>query len=183
MIQPAGGEGIWAAERLGPDEVRVSYPGYIGEMPEDYQDSEDFMGSDNLFSFAEEQDWYGGDGTFNFHEVYGDQSIDLRSGSKYLSQRQLEEELEQMVPDVTVKDMMDKIGDERFVDDQSGYGQVACIRDDLPNPDLATLWVAPTGSVTAPFIPWRMGIEEVPPEHRYLTKDSPSTFLDPDYQD
>jgi dipeptidase len=186
MIQPAGGEGIWAAERLGPDEVRVSYPGYIGEIPEDYQDSGDYMGSGNLFSFAEEQGWYGGNGTFNFHEVYGDQSIDLRSGSKYLSQSELEDELEEMAPEITVKDMMDKIGDERFVDDQSGYGQVARIRDDLPNPDLATLWVAPTGSVTAPFIPWRMGVDEVSPEygeHRYLTKDSPSTFLDPDYQD
>lgn len=186
MIQAAGGEGIWAAERLGPDEVRVSYPGYIGEMPEDYQESEDFMGSDNLFSFAEEQGWYDGEGTFNFHEVYGDQSVELRSGSKYVSQAELEEELQEMAPEVTVKDMMDKIGDERFVDDESGYGQVARIRDDLPHPDLATLWVAPTGSITAPFIPWRIGVEEVPPEygeHRYLTKDSPSTFLNPDYQD
>lgn len=81
--------------------------------------------------------------------------------------------------------MMDKIGDERFVDDESGYGQVARVRDDLPHAELATLWVAPTGSITAPFIPWRMGVEEVPPEfgeHRYLTKDSPSTFLDPDYR-
>jgi dipeptidase len=186
MIQAAGGEGIWAAERLGPDEVRVSYPGYIGEMPEDYQESEDFMGSDNLFSFAEEQGWYESGEPFNFHEVYGDQSVELRSGSKYVSQAQLEEELQEMAPEVTVKDMMDNIGDERFVDDESGYGQVARIRDDLPHPDLATLWVAPTGSITAPFIPWRMGVEEVPPEygeHRYLTKDSPSTFLNPDYQD
>ena len=186
MIQAAGGEGIWAAERLGPDEVRVSYPGYIGEMPEDYQESEDFMGSDNLFSFAEEEGWYDGEGAFNFHEVYGDQSVELRSGSKYLSQAELEEELQEMAPDVTVKDMMDKICDERFVDDESGYGQVARIRNDLPHPDLATLWVAPTGSITAPFIPWRMSTEEVPPEygeHRYLTKDSPSTFLAPDYLD
>lgn len=187
IIQAAGAEGIWAAERLGSGEVRVSYPGYIGEMPEDYQQSEDFMGSDNLFSFAEEQGWYDPDGgnPFNFHEVYGNQSVDLRSGSKYLSQRQLEEELQELAPDVTVKDMMDKIGDERFVDDESGYGQVARLRNDLPHPDLATLWVAPTGSITAPFIPWRMGAQEVPPEfgeHRYLTKDSPSTFLNPDYR-
>ncbi|HET7327590.1 MAG TPA: C69 family dipeptidase [Nocardioidaceae bacterium] len=188
MIQAAGGEGIWAAERLGPDEVRVSYPGYIGEMPDDYQRSRDFMGSDNLFSFAEKQGWYDPDSgePFNFHEVYGDQSLELRSGAKYLSQAELEEELLDLAPDVTVADMMTIIGDKRFVDDESGYGQVVRLRDDLPHPDLATLWVAPTGSITAPFIPWRMGVQDVPPEygqHRYLTKEAASTFLDTKYQD
>lgn len=188
MIQPAGGRGLWAAERLGPDEVRVSYPGYIGEMPRDYQKDRGFMGSDNLISFAEKKGWYDGDSgePFNFHDVYGDQSLEMRSGAKYLSQAKLEEELEQLAPEVTVKQLMDKIGDKRFVDDESGYGQVVRLRDDLPHRDLATLWVAPTGSITAPFIPWRMGVRSVPPEfgeHRYLTKDAASTFLDPDYQD
>ncbi|WP_460463820.1 C69 family dipeptidase [Arthrobacter pigmenti] len=187
MIQAAGGKGIWAAERLGPDEVRASYPGYIGDMPDNYQRSRDFMGSDNLFSFAEKQGWYNPDsgGSFNFHEVYGDQSLELRSGAKYLSQQELEEEMRQLAP-VTVGEMMTLIGDKRFVDDESGYGQVARLRNDLPHPDLATLWVAPTGSITAPFIPWRMGVQEVPPEygqHRYLTKDAASTFLDTGYQD
>lgn len=186
MIQAAGGEGIWAAERLGPGDVRVSYPGYIGVMPDDYRRSRDFMGSENLFAFAEKQGWYDDGDRFNFHDVYGDQSLELRSGAKYLSQRQLERELRELAPDVTVADMMAKIGDERFVDDQSGYGQVARLRDDLPHPDLATLWVAPIGSIAAPFIPWRMGAESVPPqfgEHRYLTKDAASTFLDTTYQD
>ncbi len=156
MIQTAGGEGIWAAERLGPDEVRVSYPGYIGEMPEDYGDSEDFMGSENLFSFAEEQGWHEDGDTFSFHEVYGDRSLELRTGgAKFVSQADLEGELEELAPEVSVKNMMDMIGDERFVDDESGYGQVVRLRDDLPHPDLATLWVSPTGSITAPFIPGR----------------------------
>lgn len=30
LIDYAGGQGLWAAERLGPDEVRVLYPGHIG---------------------------------------------------------------------------------------------------------------------------------------------------------
>lgn len=186
MIQAAGGEGLWAAERLGPDDVRVSYPGYIGEMPDDYRRSRDFMGSANLFTFAEEQGWYDDDDVFSFHDVYGDQGLELRSGAKYVSQEQLEEELLELAPDVTLTDMMTMIGDERFVDDESGYGQVAQMRDDLPHPDLATLWVAPTGSITAPFVPWRIGVTDVPPEygeHRYLTKDAAASFLDPDYQD
>lgn len=185
MVQKAGGRGLWAAERLGPNDVRVSYPGYIGEMPDDYQDSRNFMGSDNLFSFAEKQGWYDLSEPFNLHEVYGDQSLPLRSGAKYVSQRRLERELRALAPDVTVSDMMTMIGDERFVDDESGYGQVARLRDDLPHPALGTLWVAPIGSITAPFIPWRMGVTSVPPEfgeHRYLTKDAASTFLDTDYR-
>ncbi len=54
----AGGKGLWVAERLGPDEVRVDYPGYIEEVPQDYQEDPDYMGSENLISFAVEQGWY-----------------------------------------------------------------------------------------------------------------------------
>ncbi len=55
--------------------------------------------------------------------------------------------------------------------DSSGYGQVAHLRANI-HPDLRTLWVAPGPPVTAAFVPWRMGVESVPPEyqrHRYLT--------------
>lgn len=38
LINFSGSQGLWVAERLGPDEVRMSYPGYIGEIPDDYQD-------------------------------------------------------------------------------------------------------------------------------------------------
>ena len=40
------------------------------------------------------------------------------------------------------------------------------------HPDLRTLWVAPGPPITAAFVPWRIGVEAVPPEyrrHRYLT--------------
>ena len=33
MIQFAGGKGLWAAERLGPNSIRASRPGYIKEIP------------------------------------------------------------------------------------------------------------------------------------------------------
>ena len=29
MIQFAGGKGLWAAEKLGPNSIRASSPGYI----------------------------------------------------------------------------------------------------------------------------------------------------------
>ena len=43
VINFAGGQGLWIAERLGPDEVRMSYPGYILEIPPDFQDDPDYM--------------------------------------------------------------------------------------------------------------------------------------------
>ena len=35
VIEFAGGVGLWVAERLGPDSIRASRPGYIGEIPVD----------------------------------------------------------------------------------------------------------------------------------------------------
>ncbi|RYP46931.1 hypothetical protein DL769_011361 [Monosporascus sp. CRB-8-3] len=37
----AGEQKLWAAGRLGDDEVRVLYPGYIEDFPVDFSDSED----------------------------------------------------------------------------------------------------------------------------------------------
>ncbi|EAR21960.1 dipeptidase domain protein [Nitrococcus mobilis Nb-231] len=50
----AGGRRLWVAERLGPNEVRVLYPGYIEEVPPDFRDHPDFMGAENLIGFAVE---------------------------------------------------------------------------------------------------------------------------------
>ncbi|WP_119065883.1 C69 family dipeptidase [Rubrobacter indicoceani] len=183
VINFAGGEGLWVAERLGADEVRMSYPGYIGDIPEDYQDDPDFMGSDNLISFAEEQGWYDSDSgePFNVHEVYGDQDAPMRSETV----EEIEGRLTDMGSEVTVNDMMATVRDPIVSSDTNGYGQVARLTGDRRHDDLANLWVAPTGSVTAPFIPWYIGATEVPPEfgeHRYMTKGAASNFLNPDYQ-
>lgn len=183
----AGGRGLWVAERLGPDEIRVSYPGYIGDIPRNYQESPDHMGSDNLISFAAEQGWYDRNSgeSFNVHEIYGDQDLNLKKGPKLLAPKEVEQELKELAP-VSADEMMAMVRDPRIADDEAGYGQVAQLRADLPHPEiLSTLWVAPTGSVTAPFIPWHIGVSRVPPEyrmHRYLTKDSAPTFLDNDFQ-
>ncbi|MDZ7645417.1 MAG: C69 family dipeptidase [Woeseiaceae bacterium] len=73
MIEFAGSQGLWVAERLGPDDVRVNYPGYIGDVPADYLSNPDFMGSENLISFAVEMGWYDPDSDepFNVDRVYG----------------------------------------------------------------------------------------------------------------
>ncbi|KAK5079775.1 hypothetical protein LTR70_007587 [Exophiala xenobiotica] len=184
----AGGAKLWAAERLGPNEVRVSYPGYIEEFPVDFEDSTDYMGSPNIVSFAVDQGWWSRNGTkpFNIFEIYGvqgDEYTARNGGFKYMSQAQLENETLAMVP-VTEKDLMQRVRDYRISDDEAGYGQVVSLHAET-QPDLIRIWNAPTGSVTAPFNPWWLGVQSIPPEygqHRYLTKDAASTFLDPDFQ-
>ena len=95
-----------------------------------------------------------------------------------MSPKEVERELSNITP-VTVDEMMEMVRDPRISDDEAGYGQVAHLRDTLEYQELGLLWVAPTGSVTAPFIPWHMGAQQAPPEyrqHRYLTKGAASTF-------
>ncbi len=178
LINFSGSQGLWVAERLGPDEVRMSYPGYIGEIPDDYQDDPDFMGSDNLISFAVEQGWYDPDAgePFDVHEVYGAQDAPMRSEGVI----EIERKLGELAGDMTFREFMDVVRDPSISQDSNGYGQAARLAQDVAHPDLRTLWVAPTGSITAPFVPWRMGVTSVPPEfrkHRYLTKGSATTFV------
>jgi dipeptidase len=185
VIEMAGGEGLWVAERLGPDEVSVAYPGYIGKIPDNYEEDPDYMGSENLISFAVEQGWYDPDSgePFNVQEVYGD-GEDLSAGPKLMAPKEIEAELEGLAP-VTIEEMMGMVRDPRIADDDAGYGQVADLKADLPHEELATLWVAPTSSVTAPFIPWRIGVKDVPPEfgeHRYMTKGADAEYLNEDYR-
>lgn len=184
----SGGLKLWAAERLGEDDVRVLYPGYIEDFPVDFANSSDYMGSPNIVSFAVEQGWWNPNGTapFNIFKVYGAQGANYTArdgGFKYMSQAALENATRAMVP-VTEKDLIERVRDYRISDDEAGYGQVVALHPDM-DPDLIRIWVAPTGSVTAPFNPWWLGVKNVPPEygqHRYLTKDAASTFLDPDFQ-
>ncbi|KAJ4361742.1 hypothetical protein N0V95_001635 [Ascochyta clinopodiicola] len=184
----SGGQKLWAAERLGQDVVRVLYPGYIEEFPVDFMNTTDYMGSPNIVTFAIEQGWWNPNGTepFNIWKAYGSQSGNYTArngGYKYMSQAALENATLAMVP-VTEKDLIERVRDYRIADDEAGYGQVVSLHADM-DPDLIHIWVAATGSVTAPFNPWWLGVTSVPPEygqHRYLTADAASTFLDPDFQ-
>ena len=178
LLDFAGGQGLWIAERLGPDDVRMSYPGYIEEIPLDFKDHPDFMGSENFVSFAVAQGWYDPEAgqPFNVTEVY-------RTPEIRWPRREVEAELRQAAP-ISLREMLDFVRDRRFSKDSTGYGQVAVLRHDLP-PELRTVWVAATGSVTTPFVPWPVGVERVVPEygkHRYLTKGEATRFVTGDWQ-
>lgn len=183
----AGGKGLWAAERLKTDEVRVLYPGYIQDFPTSFANSTDHMGSDNLVSFAVEKGWWDSSAgePFNIFKIYGVQgNVTARDGGfKYMSQADLEEATLVMVP-LTETKLMERVRDHRISDDEAGYGQVVRLHADIA-PELLRIWNAPTGSVAAPFLPWWLGVDSIPPEygeHRYLTTGASSSFLNPDFQ-
>jgi dipeptidase len=182
VINFAGGQGLWIAERLGPDDVRMSYPGYILEVPLDFQDHPDFMGSENFISFAVEQGWYdpASGEPFNVNEIYG--NGDGRSEEVRIIEARLQDKARS--GGVTLRDVMAAVRDPIVSMDTNGYGQVAHIRQAPPHPELKMLWVAPIGSVTAPFVPYWIAGSEVLPEfgkHRYLTKGEATRFVTPDF--
>jgi dipeptidase len=95
----------------------------------------------------------------------------------------MERELRAAAP-IDLRRMMDAVRDPRISMDSTGYGQVAQLKDN-GRADMNLLWIAPTQSVTAPFIPYRVGVQEIAPQfgkHRYLTKGEARRFLNSDWQ-
>ena len=178
LLNFSGGKGLWIAERLGPDDIRVSYPGDIADIPLNFRSNPNFMGSENFIEFAIEQGWFDPDSgkSFNVTEVYGTDDV------RY-PRHEMENELLQASP-VSLRDMLNAVRDPRFSKDATGYGQVAHLRNGV-RPDNRTLWVAATGSVTTPFVPYPIGVQKILPEfgkHRYLTKGEATRFLTKDWQ-
>ncbi len=182
----AGGQGLWAAERLGPDQVRVLYPGFIRDFPVGFEEDPDFMGSPHLVRFAQEQDWFEPDasGSMDLQQVYGQPFPSLPGDDDAVFQYppDREEELLGLTP-VSLADMMALVRDPRWSGDRAGYGQVAHLtREDAGDPGV--LWTAVAPSAATPMTPLFVEVDDVPPEykqHRYMTKDADATFLDPGF--
>jgi len=116
-------------------------------------------------------------------EIFGQQRCQAVNVVKIVVEAALEEATLAMVP-VTETKLMERVRDVRIADDEAGYGQVVSLRHGV-DPDLLRIWIAPTGSASAPFIPWWLGVTDIPPEfgqHRYLTTGASSSFLNPDFQ-
>jgi hypothetical protein len=112
----------------------------------------------------------------NVNRVYGN-----GDGRSELARR-FETRLREWAPYVTLPRMMSIVRNTQAARDSSGYGHVVSLHADLDNPELATLWAAPATPVAAPFIPYRLGVREIPPEymrHRYLTGGEAARFQDP----
>ncbi len=178
LINYAGGQGLWVAKRLGPDEIHVSYPGYIFEVPVDIESDKDLFATKNFISFPVKQGWFDPKSkkAFNAAEVYG-------ANKAKFPRHEMEQELYQETP-ISLSRMMAAVRDTRIATDATGYGQVAQLHASS-NPELNLLWIAPTSSVTAPFIPYRIGVQTILPQygkHRYLTKGEATRYLKHDWQ-
>lgn len=186
FIDYGGSRGLWAAERLGPNDVRVSYPGYLDPFPLNFRHHRDkYLASPNLVKFAVHHGWWKRAGHHNFdvQKIYGAiQPNHLMKSQIHPygmnDQARMEREVRGLGP-VSVSDMLSYIRDPRWSHDRAGYGQVAQLYDHRHRM-LNALWVAVTTAATTPYVPIFIGARNVPPEykqHRYLTHDSASTFL------
>jgi dipeptidase len=174
LLEFGGGKGLWVAHRLGPNDVWLNWRGYnkigyVQNLPADLAKSADYLASKNFISFAVEQGWYKPDSgaPFNVIDVYT--RADQFTPATAVEARRVEATIKAAAPKVDVQLLMQQLHDAGR--DSSGYGQVADLHPNV-TPDMRTLWVAPGPPITAAFVPWRLGVELVPPEyrrHRYLT--------------
>jgi len=179
VIEFAGGQGLWVAERLDGNSIRVSRPGYILEIPISFHDDPDYLGAPHLVDFAVQQGWFIPDGqtSFNVNEVYGD------AKGRSPAAAWMESELARRAArreQITFQDVVWAIRTERLTGDTAGYGQLVPLAAE-PDPDLRVLWHAPIGPIAAPLTPFFLGVESIPPEfrqHRYLTTGEGASFVD-----
>ncbi len=184
LIDFAGGKGLWIAERLGPAEIRMSYPGYILDIPVDFTKHPDrYRGSKNFISFATEQGWFDPKSgkPFNVNAVY--QTGTGRSPAVQVVEQRLKQQV--ATAKLSLRQFMDQVRDPLVSGDQNGYGEVAQLRAGVKRLEMHLLWVAATGSITAPFVPYWTGNEAVLPEygkHRYLSTRESEGFVTKDFQ-
>ena len=176
VIEFSGAQKLWVAERLGPDSIRASRPGYIGVIPP--APNADFRFPEHFIPFAVAQGWHDpAQGPFDVNAVYGD------GKGRWDGVAWIEDEMRQRAArpqKIGLEDVIWSIASERLTGDTAGYGQVVPLHHPAHDA-LRVMWHAPVGPVTAPLVPVFMGMNEVPLEygpHRYLTTGESARFLD-----
>lgn len=173
MIQFAGGKGLWVAERLGPDAIRASRPGYVLDVPVEQTAHPDFLWSGNFTEVARDMGWWAG-GPFDANAIYGD------GKGRWAGIDWIEAEMRARSGKIGLADMIWAIRISRLTGDTAGYGQVVPLK--APRDEyLRVMWHAAIGAVAAPFAPVWLGQSHVPPEfgpHRYLTEGEAHRFMD-----
>jgi len=176
VIEFAGGLGLWVAERLGPDSIRASRPGYIGQIPP--EPGPDFLFPAHFIAAAVDRGWYDpASGAFDVNAVYGD------SKGRWDGVQWVETEMQTRATraeKIGLADVIWAISTEKLTGDTAGYGQVVPLLNP-PDDALRMIWHAPVGPVTAPLVPVFIGQTDIPAEyglHRYLTTGESSRFLD-----
>tara|TARA_Y100000590_G_scaffold352551_1_gene405142 strand:+ start:144 stop:1568 length:1425 start_codon:yes stop_codon:yes gene_type:complete len=167
MIQFAGGARLWAAEKLGPNSIRASRPGYIEEIPINEKNNPNFLYSDNLIKFSKVKGWYS-KGPFNVNKIFGD-GKGRWDGVRWIEEKM--KKISKQTKKIRLEDVMWAMRTSKLTGDTAGYGQIVPL--DNPNfNELRMLWHSPIGAVASPFSPVFIGQSAVPEEfmmHRYLT--------------
>ncbi|MFN4142767.1 C69 family dipeptidase [Aestuariivirga sp.] len=179
VIEFAGGKGLWAAERLGPRSIRVSRPGYIGEVPPEGDGGRNYLWSENFISFAAGQGWYDASSgkAFDVNAIYGDGKLrwdGVAWVEGHLAKRAASPEK------IGFRDLVYLLRTPRLTGDTAGYGQIVPLHGRCEE-DLRMMWHAHVGACAAPFVPVWLGIESVPAEfrqHRYLSDGEAARFVD-----
>jgi hypothetical protein len=176
VIQFSGGQGLWAAERLGSKSIRVSRPGYIENIPVDDPGNKNFLYSPNLVSFCKEKGWYS-TGTFNVNKILGD------GKGRWEGVKWMENSFQSMIVEgkkISFKEIVWALRTSKLTGDTAGYGQIV----PLLKKSYSTsrfLWHAPIGAIASTFSPVFIGQDHVPSEfarHRYLTAGEAHRFMD-----
>ena len=164
------------AERLGPDSIRASRPGYIGDIPS--HPTEEFQFPPNFIQTATDLGWYDpASGPFNVNRIYGD------GRGPWAGAAWVEKEMRaraERPEKIGLSDVFWAISTEKLTGDTAGYGQVVPLTQHRHSA-LRVMWHAPVGPVTAPLVPVFLGQTEIPAEfgpHRYLTAGESARFLD-----
>ncbi len=174
MIQFAGGKGLWAAERLGPNSIRASRPGYIKEIPIEEKNNPDFLYSKNLIRFCKNKGWYSS-GPFNLNKILGD------GNGRWKGVKWIEGKIKKLAKrsgKIKLKDVMWAIRTPRLTGDTAGYGQIVPLVDPINN-NLRMLWHSPIGAVASPFSPIFIGQSMIPEEfmmHRLILQNKKIFF-------
>ena len=176
MIQFAGGKGLWAAERLGPNSIRAARPGYIKEIPIEEKNNPDFLYSKNLIRFCKNKGWYS-NGPFDLNKILGDGKGRWK-GVKWIERKI--KKLAKRSGKIKLKDVIWAIRTPKLTGDTAGYGQIVPLVDPINN-NLRMLWHSPIGAVASSFSPVFIGQSMIPEEfmmHRYLTVGESHRFSD-----
>lgn len=180
VIEFAGGEGLWVAERLDADSIRVSRPGYIGVVPAEGDGGRNYLWSENFIGFAAEQGWYDPKVTPNFdvNSIYGDGKLRWE-GVKWVEDQLLTKAREPAK--IGIPDLCELLRTPRLTGDTAGYGQIVPLFPASCDADLRLMWHAPVGACAAPLVPVHLGVESIPAEfrqHRYLGHGEAERFID-----
>ncbi|MBS1302958.1 C69 family dipeptidase [Loktanella sp. SALINAS62] len=176
VIQFSGGKGLWVAERLGPDEIRASRPGFVGIVPT--EPDERILYPEHFITTAVDLGWFDpSSGPFDVNAIYGD------GKGPWQGAIWVETEMRKRAASeakITREDVFWSISNSVLTGDTAGYGQVVPLVHP-PFAELRMMWHAAIGPVAAPLIPVFMGQTNIPDEyacHRYLTTGESSRFLD-----